>query len=145
MQGWAFPSLDCVKESQSPIPGEVVYLHSDWCSQAQPTNVFYTPVNSETSDVVNILKQTCSRSINFYPKNDTEELQKDDVYSGTDIGLVFPDGLVPLQGSAGSIKNAVISYTIRMNTSSVPSTEKLLPAQILGEEEYTQIGPRSSK
>ncbi len=121
----------------------MVSLDPRWCRRKSNISISYTPTNTETTDVVNILGQHCT-GVKFNPKIDTEELQ-DSFMDKNDIGLVFPDGLAPLQGSTGTIKNSVISYTIRMNVSEVPSTEKLLPPQKLGEGDYAHVGERGRR
>lgn len=124
----------------------MVYLDSTFCPHSDHNiTIWYAPLNNQTSNVVSILEQNC-HWVKFKPKKDAEELQGS-LIRNTDIGLVFNDGLAPFHGSAaaGSIKNAVISYTIRMNISEVPSTLKLLPAQKLGDGDYSQVGPRRKR
>lgn len=125
------------------IRGQELTLDPKWCPGTPSSNVslYYTPNNTETSKVVTNLKLDCER-INVSPQNDAAELQKSLEDNG-DVGLVFPDGLAPLKVGPGGVKNAVISYSIRMNMSEAPSTKKLLPPQKLGDPEFANIGPLS--
>ncbi len=109
--------------------GEGHTIGWDWCTSL--IYIRYYPNNSETTEAVEKMNQKCGGEIYLSPfKNETRLLRS--LKADYDIAILFPDGLKPLKGRSNTskVKNAVLSYTIRIHASKLPTTKQLFPEKL---------------
>lgn len=108
-----------------------------WCLSI--VYILYTPENNATTEAVEKMKKACGGRVIFTPKESEASLLTS-LQADYDIGLVFPDGLKPLmeRTSGSKVSNAVLSYTIRIHASKIPTTNRLFPEK-LGDPDLADV------
>lgn len=117
--------------------GNRFYKFYKWCDST--FKLAYFPNNDETTEALQLVNETCGGKLKLIPKKSEDDLL-DSLKKRHHIGLVFPDGLKPLKGrsSSSKVSNALLSYTIRVHATAVPTTKYLFP-QKLGDPSLTSM------